>query len=185
MGSNSTKLKKYLVKGDEFHALEVYNKNSSLKSKLNANTIVNNESLDTWMHVAAKNGMINLLKQPLVFIYYLFSDLLQLTHFSRNLITCNDGNPKKLNKQKQNVLHKICDGNNDQIQLECLSLVLQWRDSSNDEKIDVNDKDIHDNTPLHYAAIKNLQECVRVSAKRVDYFFLCFFYKKFISIKRY
>ena len=62
MGSNSTKLKKYLVKGDEFHALEVYNKNSSLKSKLNANTIVNNESLDTWMHVAAKNGMINLLK---------------------------------------------------------------------------------------------------------------------------
>ena len=62
MGSNSTKLKKLVEKGDELHALEVFNRNNDLKNKLNANMIVDKESLDTWMHVAGKNGMNNILR---------------------------------------------------------------------------------------------------------------------------
>ena len=62
MGSNSTKLKKLVEKGNELHALEVFNRNNDLKNKLNANMIVDKESLDTWMHVAGKNGMNNILR---------------------------------------------------------------------------------------------------------------------------
>jgi hypothetical protein len=62
MGSTSTKLRKLVEKGDELHALEIFNKNNDLKSKLNANTVLNKESLDTWMHIAGKNGMNKILK---------------------------------------------------------------------------------------------------------------------------
>jgi hypothetical protein len=62
MGSNATKLKKYVEKGDETRALQLYDKTIDLKNKLNANFIINNETLDTWMHVAARNGMKNILR---------------------------------------------------------------------------------------------------------------------------
>ena len=62
MGSNSTKLKKYIVKGDETHALELYNKSKDFKSKLNGNDVIIKESLDTWMHIAAENGLKDILK---------------------------------------------------------------------------------------------------------------------------
>jgi ankyrin repeat protein len=92
----------------------------------------------------------------------------------RLFIETNDGNPKKLNKQKQNVLHTICEGINDLKQLDCLNIVLEWRDKSTNEKIDVNDKDIYDNTPLHYAAVKNLKECVQVTIKFLIIVFFLF-----------
>jgi hypothetical protein len=46
-----------------------------------------------------------------------------------------------LNKKKQTILHKICEGCNDSVQYECINLVLAWKDKLTNEKIDVNDKD--------------------------------------------
>lgn len=121
MGSNLTKLKKLCEKGDEKSALELYEKFSNdLKQKLNANSVINNDILDTWLHVTAKNGMFKFLK---ILIYQ------------------HNGLPTKLNKKNQNLLHKICQGSNDSTQLPCLNLIIEWKDRFNNDLLNVNDKD--------------------------------------------
>lgn len=59
------------------------------------------------MHAAARHGMYELLKA---------------------LLYENGGNPNKVNRRKQTVLHKVCEGSVDAVQYECMQLLLQWRD---------------------------------------------------------
>ena len=105
MGSNWSKLKKYVEKGDETKALEVYHKSADIRRKLNANAVVNELTLDTYMHLSAMHGMFEFLKL---------------------LLNENNGNPNKLNRNNQTVLHKCCQGSKDLVQYECLKLLLQW-----------------------------------------------------------
>jgi ankyrin repeat/IBR domain-containing protein 1 len=185
MGSQWSKLKKRLERGDEFKAIEIYQKNEDIRRKLNANGIINEYSLDTYMHVSAKYGMVDFLK---LMLYE------------------NNGDPNKLNRHRQTVLHKVCQGNVDAVQYECMKLLLQWHDpsqsaallmtkaagvggsnrelpaSNNENKnektslvlteINVNAKDEHDNTPLHYAAMKNLPTCVQTLVAHGAYLFV-------------
>ena len=90
MGSNYSKIKKALEKGDEHKVLEIYKKSPDIRKKLNANAIINDYTLDTYMHYAAKMGMLEFLKL---------------------LLNENHGNPNKQNKRKQTVLHKVCEKN--------------------------------------------------------------------------
>lgn len=217
MGSSWSKLKRAIEKGEESRALELYSKSSDIRRKLNANSVINEYTLDTYMHVSARHGMHEFLKL---------------------LLYENRGNPNKLNRRKQTVLHKVCEGNVDAVQYECMQLLLQWHDptasasqlmlaagankSSSPQQptspsrlpnntsqqspppqnlahnsllvdINVNAKDdvrifiieynrnlishlrslmthfvLHifkaDNTPLHYAAMKNLATCVQVAS---------------------
>lgn len=108
MGSNWSKLHKYLEKGDEAKVLEIYNKSNDIKRRLNANSVVNDITLDTYMHLGAKHGMCQFLKL---------------------LLYENNGNPNKINRKKQTVLHKVCEGSNDSIQYECMQILLQWHDN--------------------------------------------------------
>ena len=112
MGSNLSRLKKYVEKGDETKALEIYNKSADIRKKLNANSIVNDLTLDTYMHLSAMHGM---------------------TEFLKLLLYENNGNPNKLNRFKQTVLHKCCQGTKDTAQFECLKLILQWRETSTNQ----------------------------------------------------
>lgn len=107
MGSNWSKLKRAVEKGEESRALELYTKNSDMRRKLNANSVVNDYTLDTYMHVAARHGMREFLKL---------------------LLYENGGNPNKLNRRKQTVLHRVCEGHADSVQYECMQLLLQWHD---------------------------------------------------------
>ena len=52
--------------------------------------IINDYTLDTYMHYAANMGMLEFLKL---------------------LLNENNGNPNKQNKRKQTVLHKVCEKN--------------------------------------------------------------------------
>ena len=107
MGSNYSRIKKAMEKGDEHKCLEIYKKNPDLRRKLNANSIINEFTLDTYMHYAAKFGMLEFLKV---------------------LLNENNGNPNKQNKRKQTVLHKACEGSKDSVQYECIKFLLQWRE---------------------------------------------------------
>jgi hypothetical protein len=117
MGSNWSKLKKSLERGDQTKALEIYTKNAEIRKKLNANAIINEYSLDTYMHVCSKCGMIDFLK---ILLYE------------------NNGNPNNLNRHRQTVLHKVCQGRNDSVQYECMKLLLQWRDPDNNNSTENN-----------------------------------------------
>lgn len=180
MGSSWSKLKKSVEKGDETKVLEIYNKNPEIRRKLNANSVINDYTLDTYMHICARHGMIEFLKL---------------------LLYENNGNPNKLNRRKQTVLHKVCEGQSDNVQYECMQLLLQWHDTSsstsqlmnksiqtinkqgeniNDKKtpntnllidINVNAKDDRENTPLHYAAMRNLPTCVQTLVAHGAYLF--------------
>lgn len=195
MGSNWSKLKRAVERGDEAKALEIINKSPDIRRKLNANAVVNEYSLDTYMHVCAKYGMVDLLK---ILLYE------------------NNGNPNKTNRHRQTVLHKVCQGQVDSVQYECMKLLLQWHDTSENAShliakatvpnstgslstrgggdaadindlnrisrhqenlaslidINVNAKDEHDNTPLHYAAMKNLPNCVQTLVAHGAYLFI-------------
>lgn len=109
MGSNGSKLRKSLEKGEESKVIELYKKSTELRRKLNANSIVDELTLDTYMHLSAKYGMCEFLKL---------------------LLYENNGNPNKINRRKQTVLHKVCEGSNDQLQYECMQILLQWHDPS-------------------------------------------------------
>jgi hypothetical protein len=109
MGSNLAKLKKAIESGDQEKALEIYNKNTELRKHLNANSIINEETLDTYLHESCKNGMLEFLKL---------------------LLYENNGDPNILNRNKQTALHKICQGCNDTRQYECMQLILQWHNTS-------------------------------------------------------
>ena len=129
MGSNLAKLKKAVENGDEIKAIEIYNKYSELRNNLNANSVINEETLDTYMHLSCKNGMVEFLKL---------------------LLYENNGDPNQLNRNRQTSLHKICQGDNDAKQYECMQLILQWHTPSSSKlsfyslpkaDIDVNAKD--------------------------------------------
>lgn len=107
MGSDWSKLKKAVEAGDETKALDIYQNNADIQSKLNANAIINEHTLDTFMHLSARHGMIELMKL---------------------MLNRNQGNPNKLNRRKQTVLHKICQGSRDSVQHDCLKLLMEWRD---------------------------------------------------------
>lgn len=107
MGSNWSRLKRAVEKGEESRALELYTKSTDIRRKLNANSIINDYTLDTYMHVSARHGMHEFLKL---------------------LLYENSGNPNKMNKRKQTVLHKVCEGSVDTVQYECMQLLLQWHD---------------------------------------------------------
>lgn len=107
MGSNWSKIKKAVEKGEETKVLEIYNKNADIRRKLNANAVINDYTLDTYMHLSARNGMIEFLKL---------------------LLYENKGDPNRLNRRKQTVLHKVCEGHVDSVQYECMQLLLQWHD---------------------------------------------------------
>lgn len=184
------KFKKAVEKGDEAKVLEIYNKHTGIRRKLNANAIVNEDFLDTYMHVAAKNGMVEFLKL---------------------LLYENRGDPNKLNRNKETVLHKICQGSNDSVQYECLQLILQWHNlektlasasslslnksnksshqnaapipksaSSNIKHclefvlidVNINAKDLQGCTALHYAAKYNLPACVQKLISQGAYLFI-------------
>ena len=193
MGSNWSKLKKTLERGDEIKSLEIYNKSSEIKRKLNANAIVNEYTLDTYMHVCGKYGMVDFLK---ILLYE------------------NHGDPNKMNRHRQTPLHKICQGQVDSLQYECMKLLIQWQDpsqaasylmskgaaagtantdDSREEEppppppqqqqqrhshqglqtdLNVNAKDDRENTPLHYAAMKNLPICVQTLVAHGAYLFV-------------
>ena len=129
MGSNWSQLKKHIQKGDEQKSLELYNRYGEIRKKLNANAVVNELTLDTYMHLCAKNGMLKFLKL---------------------LLYENNGNPNVLNRYNQNVLHKCCEGTVDTVQYECMQIILQWRGQSNAtaaasldyaSEININEKD--------------------------------------------
>ena len=107
MGSHWSKLKKAVEQGDEPAVLELYNKNAEIRRKLNANSIINEVTLDTYMHLSAMHGMVEFLKL---------------------LLYENGGNPTKINRYKQTVLHKVCEGSKDSVQYECMQILLQWHD---------------------------------------------------------
>lgn len=107
MGSDWSKIKKAVEAGDETKALDIYQNNADIQSKLNANAIINEQTLDTFMHLSARHGMIELMKL---------------------MLNRNHGNPNKLNRRKQTVLHKICQGSRDSVQHDCLKLLMEWRD---------------------------------------------------------
>lgn len=154
MGSNWSKLNKYLDRGDEAKCIEIYTKSGDIRRKLNANLVIDEITLDSFMHVAAKNGMCKFLK---ILLYQ------------------NNGDPNKLNGKKQTVLHKVCEGTSDSIQYECMQLVLQWKDPRCEQEtsqVDVNVRDQLENTPLHYAAMKNLYSCVQTLVANGAYLFV-------------
>ena len=109
MGSKWSKLKKYVEKGEQAKVLELYHNSSDIRRKLNANSVADERTLDTYLHLCCQHGM---------------------SEFLKLLLYENKGNPNKLNSLKQNALHKVCQGSNDQQQYECLQLILQWHDTS-------------------------------------------------------
>lgn len=150
MGSNWSKLNKYLERGDETKCLDIYSKSADIRRKLNANLVIDEISLDTYMHVAAKQGMCKFLK---ILLYE------------------KNGNPNKTNRKKQTVMHKVCEGSTDATQYECMQMLLQWKGSGSGQ-VDVNAKDEFENTPLHFAAMKNLSSCVQSLVANGAYLFV-------------
>jgi ankyrin repeat protein len=155
MGSNYSKIKKALEKGDEHKVLEIYKKSPDIRKKLNANAIINDYTLDTYMHYAAKMGMLEFLKL---------------------LLNENNGNPNKQNKRKQTVLHKVCEGVKDQVQFECMKLLFQWRENNTKN---TNNKSIMDSTSDHIID----KSCdIDVNAKDdviiLKYFFISFYFRQ-------
>lgn len=158
MGSNWSQFKKSIEKGNEKKCLDIYNKYSSIRKKLDANSVINELTLDSYIHMCAKNGMVELLK--------LF-------------LNENNGNPNSLNRDDQNILHKCCDGRNDAIQYECLQVIFKWveekRVNSKDDSVielNINEQDIYNNTPLHYAAKRNLSSCVQTLVSNGAFLFV-------------
>lgn len=146
MGSNFSRLKKYVEKGDETKVLEMYHKSAEIRKKLNANSIVNDLTLDTYMHLSAMHGMVE---------------------FLRLLLYENNGNPNKLNRNNQTVLHKCCQGAKDNVQYECLKLLLQWRDTSLSQHNNMNESE----SPNGMKQSQNFFTEVNVNAKDTVGFF--------------
>ena len=117
MGSNSSKLRKALQRGEEVEAMQIYLKNPEIKRNLDPSSSYG-ESYEnnTALHYVSLHAM---------------------KHFIRSFLV-ERGNPNKRNNKKQTALHCICttirgtEETVDNHRAECLGSFIQWRGSDNE-----------------------------------------------------
>lgn len=148
MGSSSSKFRKALQRGEGVEAMHIYLKNPDIKRNLEPNNSFGvNHGHNTALHYAAMHGM---------------------KAFVREFLE-ERANPNICNVLGQNSLHCICMTNRgtepsvDKTRAECLSYLLKWNSSNQDENAaGIDAKDEASNTPLHYAAGSGLYHCVQL-----------------------
>ncbi|XP_035231487.1 ankyrin repeat and IBR domain-containing protein 1-like, partial [Stegodyphus dumicola] len=127
MGSSSSKFRRYLQNGDEYAALQVFQNSLELQQSLDPNSSYGDPlKHNTPLHLAAKHAM-----KPLLRIF----------------LTELKGNPNKQNAVGETPLHLVCQGDltrnmvNQERRALCLNLILQWRSSDNEEKVNLTSLD--------------------------------------------
>ncbi|KAG1669698.1 Ankyrin repeat and IBR domain-containing protein 1 [Nymphon striatum] len=159
MGTLSSKFKNHLQNGDEYAAMQIYQKSRDFRKSIDPNLSFGESHLhDTPLHYAAAHAMKPLLRAFL---------------FDRN------GNPNKKNSLNQTSLHVACQNTtpksptSHERRKACVALILQWKGTTNVkdnhnsneevfETIDIAAVDDKKNTALHYAAASGLKKCVEI-----------------------
>ncbi|XP_015762798.1 PREDICTED: ankyrin repeat and IBR domain-containing protein 1-like [Acropora digitifera] len=148
MGSSSSKFRKALQRGEGVEAMHIYLKHPDIKRNLDPNNSFGvNHRHNTALHYAALHG---------------------IKAFVREFLE-ERANPNIRNEMGQNSFHCICltnrgtEGSVDKTRAECLTNLLKWNWSNQDEATaEIDAKDEFGNTPLHYAARSGLYHCVQV-----------------------
>jgi ankyrin repeat protein len=156
MGSSWSQLKKAMERGDEQRCLDLYQKHPELRRRLtDARALFDPVAGATFVHASAQRGM---------------------ARFLARLLEEPGANPNALNRSGQNALHACCDATEDARQHACLQVLLRWHARAQVEthprrpgrarplasvEINLNEQDVYENTPLHYAAMRNLTSCVQ------------------------
>lgn len=148
MGSSTSKFRKALQRGEEVEAMHIYLKNPDIKRNLDPNYSFGvNHGHNTALHFATMHSM---------------------KAFVREFLE-ERANPNIRNGLGQNSLHCICltyrgaESSVDKTRAECLSNLLAWNTSNQDETAaEIDAKDEAGNTPLHYAAGSGLYHCVQL-----------------------
>lgn len=148
MGSSSSKFRKALQRGEGVEAMHIYLKHPDIKRNLDPNNSFGvNHGHNTALHYAALHG---------------------IKAFVREFLE-ERANPNIRNELGQNSFHCICltnrgtEGSVDKTRAECLTNLLKWNWSNQDEATaEIDAKDEFGNTPLHYAARSGLYHCVQV-----------------------
>ncbi|XP_037076812.1 ankyrin repeat and IBR domain-containing protein 1-like [Pollicipes pollicipes] len=153
MGSTSSKFKKYLLHGDEFAAMQIFQGSPDLRKSLDPNiSYGESHNLNTPLHYAAAHNM---------------------KHLLRTFLNDLGGNPNKRNGSNETSLHSACrSGHHRSLSAQerraaCVLMLLQWRgpqpdDGDQQEKLDVDALDKDGNTALHLAASCGLKKCVEM-----------------------
>ena len=112
MGSNTSKLRKALQRGEEVEAMHIYLKNPDIKRNLDpSGSYGDSYDNNTALHYASSYAM---------------------KHFIRSFLV-ERGNPNKRNSKNQTAIHCICttvrgtEETVDSHRAECLSSFLQWK----------------------------------------------------------
>lgn len=112
MGSNTSKLRKALQRGEEVEAMQIYLKNPDIKRNLDpSGSYGDSYDNNTALH---------------------YVSLYAMKHFIRSFLV-ERGNPNKRNNKNQTALHCICtavrgtEETIDSHRAECLGSFLQWR----------------------------------------------------------
>ena len=88
MGGVDSKLTEFLIEGNQDKALELYNKDETIKEQINPNARLSKSPLgDTPLHCAARHGMHQLL----------------------DILLKKGGNPHIANKKKKTAFHLVCE----------------------------------------------------------------------------
>lgn len=148
MGSSSSKFRKALQRGEGVEAMHIYLKHPDIKRNLDPNNSFGvNHRHNTALHYAALHG---------------------IKAFVREFLE-ERANPNIRNEMGQNSFHCICltnrgtEGSVDKTRAECLTNLLKWNWSNQDEaSAEIDAKDEFGNTPLHYAARSGLYHCVQL-----------------------
>ncbi|XP_078345058.1 ankyrin repeat and IBR domain-containing protein 1-like [Oculina patagonica] len=148
MGSSTSKFRKALQRGEGVEAMHIYLKNPDIKRNLDPNCSFGvNHGHNTALHYASLHAM---------------------KAFVREFLE-EKANPNIQNAVGQNALHCICstyrgsETSVDKTRAECLSNLLGWNSSLQDETaIEIDARDEAGNTPLHYAASSGLYQCVQL-----------------------